>query len=362
MELNHEALEILIGTEPEERARNAGLRYVNDTESGYTRKRWGKGFTYLTPEGEHIKNGKVRARIEALVIPPAWEDVWICTHENGHIQVTGRDERGRKQYIYHPDWEITRQKNKFHRMIAFGEALPKLRAQVDADLRRRNLSREKVLALVVLLLQDTLIRVGNLEYARSNESYGLTTLTVEHLELNGSEMLFEFHGKSGKEQSVVLRNRRLARMVRRCQELPGQQLFQYVDEDGTCCKTVTSTDVNEYLLEVTGLPLTAKDFRTWGATVLGATELYLQGPGESQTDRNKRIVEAVKNVAELLQNTPAVCRESYIHPQVLQDYENGRLFPVMQAALEEEAPEEHGLGPEEKAVLRLLKEALEEGS
>ena len=363
METSHskeelEQLQELINPDPEERAEMAGLHYVNDGESGYQRKPWGRGFTYLTMEGERVQDSDLRQRFESLAIPPAWQEVWICSDEQGHIQATGRDEKGRKQYIYHPAWEETRTDTKFHRMIAFGEMLPAIRQQVDEDLRKRKLSRAKVVALVVKLLEETLIRIGNREYARNNDSYGLTTLLSEHLEISGSQLVFEFRGKSGKQQEISIRDRRLARLAKQIQELPGQFLFQYVDEEGQCCQTITSGDVNQYLRQVTGMDLTAKDFRTWGGTVSGAVELYQIGPGGSQTDSQKRVVAAVKRVAEILGNTPAVCRQYYIHPAIIAAYLDGSLFPIMQNELEQEPQGSFELGPEERAVVHILRERL----
>lgn len=337
-------------------AHQYGLRYVSDEQPGYRRKRWGQGFTYFDAEGNHVRDEGLRQRFISLVIPPAWTEVWISPDENGHIQVTGRDAKGRKQYIYHPRWEELRNLNKFGQMTAFGQALPSIRARVEEDLRLRGLSRPKVLALVVRLLDNTLIRVGNREYARRNNSYGLTTLQDEHLEIEGSRLFFRFMGKSGKEQEVRLFDPRLARLVKRCQELPGQHLFQYVDENGECCRNVDSSDVNDYLSEITGRDFTAKDFRTWGGTVLAAVELYELGPGENDRDQQKNVVAAVKYVAAALGNTPAVCRGYYIHPALLEAYQDGSLFPLMNAVLDETAaPGDRGrLSPPELAVIRLL--------
>lgn len=332
-----------------------GLRYVTDGDRGYQRLRRGKGFSYLDPEGRRVTDPALRARFDALVIPPAWTKVWICPDENGHIQATGRDEKGRKQYIYHPDWDQIRNLNKFGRMVSFSEALPALRERVDQDLGRRTLSREKVAALVVRLMEETLIRIGNAEYARSNQSFGLTTLQDEHITVRGARVMFSFRGKSGKQQELDLTNRRLARLVQRCQELPGQQLFQYVGDDGECCQSITSSDINAYLREVTGQEFSAKDFRTWGGTTLAAVELYELGPAQTEKETKKNITTAIKRVAEALGNTPTVCRQYYVHPAILEAYENGRLFERMQKALLER-DQTSGLDPHEAAVLHLLRD------
>jgi len=348
-------------TAPEASAESVGLRYVSDDRPGYHRKPWGRGFTYLDSSGEHVQDAELRQRFEALTIPPAWEDVWICDDPMGHIQVTGRDDKGRKQYIYHPLWEETRAQTKFERLIPFGETLPSLRAQVNRDLGRHKLSREKVLAIVVYLLDETLIRVGNPEYARHNDSYGLTTLQDEHLKLQGSQMIFEFTGKSGKEHEIAVRDRRLASMIRRCQELPGQQLFKYVDDSGDCCIEVTSNDVNHYLKDITGLELTAKEFRTWGGTILAAAELYGLGPGGNAKENKHKVAAAVKRVSEFLGNTPAIARKYYVHPKIIRAFLNGTLFESFQVAFESAEGMPEGLSVQEWAVLELLKNTNNDG-
>ena len=354
-----EHLEILANPDPLESARIAGLYYIDEDEPGFQRKRWGRGFTYLYPNGERVEDEALRARFESLVIPPAWTDVWISVYPEGHIQATGRDDKGRKQYIYHPLWEQIRNQAKFNRMVAFGESLPAIREQVDEDLARRKLSREKVVAIVVRLLEETLIRIGNREYARRNSSFGLTTLQAEHLDISGSKLHFTFRGKSGKDQDVELRDRRMARLIRRCQELPGQELFQYIDDEGIH-QSIRSTDVNEYLRNTTGLDFSAKDFRTWGGTVLAAVELYEAGPGNTKTETNRKVVAAVKAVAEALGNTPAICRKYYIHPSILSAYEDNSLFPVMGRSLLEIEVTPTGLSPQEAAVLEILRKPLKE--
>ena len=342
--------------EPEQMAQMAGLRYVNDDEPGFRRKPWGRGFTYLHPNGEHIQEAELRSRLEALVIPPAWTDVWICLDPNGHIQATGRDAQGRKQYIYHADWGAVRNQVKFSRIVSFAESLPDLRMRVDQDLRLRNLSREKVVAIVVRLLEETLIRIGNLEYARNNGSFGLTTLHDEHLKVSGSTLYFEFNGKSGKQHEIAVQDRRLAAMVKRCQDLPGQHLFQYLDGEGNCCQAITSGDVNEYLRRVTGKDFTAKDFRTWGGTLYAAIELFRLGPAASERDAQHKIVQAVKQVAKILGNTTTICRQYYIHPAVFEAFQDESLFPTMQSALDGRLPAPDGLEPEEAAAIELLRQ------
>lgn len=339
--------------EPERAAEMAGLLYVSDQAEGFQRKRWGRGFTYLTPQGDHIDDEKLRARFEALRIPPAWTEVWICVDETGHIQATGRDDAGRKQYIYHPRWEETRNQAKFTRMIPFAFALPEIRRQVDKDLRQRGMPLTKVVAIVVRLLEETRIRIGNPEYARNNQTYGLTTLADDHLHVTGSQICFEFVGKSGKERRVDLRDRRLARHVKRCQDLPGEELFQYVDDDGQQ-RTLTSADVNSYLRTLCGQNFSAKDFRTWAGTVLAVDELFEQGAATDEKGAEKAIVTAVKAVAEHLGNTPQVCRQYYIHPAILDAYREGNLFEAIAEAAAEETDDTWDLSPDERAALKIL--------
>ncbi len=334
-------------------ARAAGLRYVNDSQAGYTRRKRGNGFSYYSPEGALVTETAVRERFNRLAIPPAWKEVWICANPNGHIQATGRDDKGRKQYIYHPQWEEVRSQTKFGRMLPFSQALPLIRAQVDRDLRTRGLSHRKVVAAIVRLLENTLIRVGNPEYARKNQSYGLVTMRNHHFQQHGKTLSFQFKGKSGQEQKVKIRDPRLARLMRRIQELPGQQLFQYIDENGQR-RMVDSGDVNDYLREAAGEDLSAKDFRTWGGTVHAAVELYLIGPAESERESKRQVVQAVKRVAHYLGNTPAVCRSYYIHPQILQSYQDQSLFEVMERTAREVEETRNGLKMPETAVVRLL--------
>ncbi len=336
-------------------ARDARLRYATDARPGFTRRRSGRGFRYRDSEGATIRDRAELRRIRALAIPPAWTDVWICTWPNGHLQATGRDARGRKQYRYHPRWLARRGTDKFERMIGFAEALPAIRARCEADLRRPGLPREKVLAVVVRLLERTLIRVGNDEYARSNRSFGLTTLRDRHAHVDGGSVRFRFRGKSGKVHEVGLRDRRLAGVVRRCQELPGQELFQYVDEDGDV-RDVTSDDVNDYLREAGG-PFTAKDFRTWAGTVLAYRALRALQPSDDEPGARRAVVEAVRLTADRLGNTPAVARGSYVHPAVLEAYLDGALGGALVEAAEEQIePPEDPDPAEERAVVDLLRQ------
>ncbi len=341
---------------PQEAAKRAGLRYVSDEMPGYRRRRHGRGFAFYDPEGAHVKDAELRERFEALTIPPAWTEVWICTDKKGHLQATGRDEAGRKQYIYHPRWEEARNRAKFNRMIAFGDALPKIRAQVESDLRRRGLSREKVLAIVVRLLEETRIRIGNEEYARRNGTHGLTTFENDHLEINGSRLSFTFRGKSGKEHTIDLKDRRLARYLKQCQELPGQELFQYVDQGEQ--RSIDSGDVNDYLRTATGQNFTAKDFRTWAGTVLALDELYQRGAAADEKEADRRIVEAVKAVAEQLGNTPQVCRVYYIHPAIFDAYRDESLFAIVAEAAAHAAVDDHNdLSADERAALAIIAQA-----
>ncbi|MDO8900292.1 MAG: DNA topoisomerase IB [Phenylobacterium sp.] len=300
-----------------------GLVYVNADDPGLTRRGGPSGFRYMDAKGEPVTDRPTLARIEALVIPPAWTEVWICPSGRGHIQAVGRDQRGRRQYRYHDKWRIARDLAKFERLTAFGRALPRLRRRVEADLGRRGLPREKVLAAVVRLLETTLIRVGNDEYARTNKSYGLTTLRNRHASISSRGAVFRFRGKGGKDHETGFQDRRLARVVKSCQELPGQRLFQYLDEDGVR-HAVESADVNAYLREATGLDISAKDFRTWAATVSAARALAGSRAG-SASEGKRTVATCVKAVSALLGNTPAVCRRAYIHPWVLEAFEAGAL-------------------------------------
>jgi DNA topoisomerase-1 len=339
--------------DPEEAARSAGLRYVNDQIPGIRRRRAGKGFVYLSPQGERLTDPDEVARIKALVVPPAWTDVWICPSPRGHIQATGRDSRGRKQYRYHDRWREVRDQTKFERVIDFGRDLPSIRATVQTDLARPGLPREKVLAAVVRLLDSTAIRVGNSAYARENGSYGLTTMRDEHVNVFGSRMRFRFRAKGGKPTVVDLTDRRLAEVVKRCQELPGEELFQYVDDDGQI-GIVSSEDVNGYLQTISGHVFTAKDFRTWAGSAMAAQALAEAGAFRSRQEAQSKIVQAIKVVADKLGNTPAVCRACYVHPGVLESYANRALLKEWKAARRPHRAELTGLREEEAALMRIL--------
>lgn len=343
---------------PQEIAKEAGLRYVSDTKPGIRRERRGDTFVYFDPKGNEISDEKTLERIRKLAIPPAYTDVWISPHANGHIQATGRDARGRKQYRYHATWREVRDETKYERMMAFGRALPHIRERVDHDLSLPGLPREKVLATVVKLLETTLIRVGNDEYARSNKSYGLTTMRDKHVKIEGSEVRFSFTGKSGVQHEISVKDRKLAQIVKRSRDLPGYELFQYLDESGER-RDVTSDDVNAYLQEITGEHFTAKDFRTWAGTVLATIALQEIGPYEKDSEAKKNVVAAVERVAERLGNTKSVCRKSYIHPQVIDAYLEGSLLETLIQRTEDELEESiQGLDAEETMVLAFLKRRL----
>ena len=299
-------------------AARAGLRYVTDGVAGIVRRKSGSGFVFLSPRGARIDDAE-RRRIAALAIPPAWTNVWICPDPRGHIQATARDARGRKQYRYHARYREARDRSKFRRMLEFSEILPDIRDRVERDLRARDLTRRQVLATVVLLLDKTLIRVGNDEYARENKSFGLTTLRGRHVKVRGARLHFRFRGKSGVDHRISIEDRRLARIVQRCQDLPGQELFRYLDADGRS-QTISSDDVNAYLRETTGRDVTAKDFRTWAGTMLAASALAAMGPARSQREAVRSINAAIDAVAERLGNTRAVCRKFYVHPGLLRAY------------------------------------------
>jgi len=341
-------------------AEEAGLRYVTDDVPGVTRRRAGKGWTFHGPEGRRITDMRRIAWFRRLAIPPAWTDVWICPDRRGHLQATGRDGRGRKVYRYHPRWREARNELKYGRLLAFARALPRIRRRVDRDLRRPGLPREKVLAAVVALLERTRIRVGNEEYARENRSFGLTTLRDRHATIRGGRMTFAFKGKSGRQHEVEVADRRLARIVERCQDLPGQQLFQYLDEAGER-RSVASDDVNAYLREISGDEFTAKDFRTWAGTVLAAMALQEFSEFDTEAEAKKNVVRAIEAVAEKLGNTPAVSRASYVHPTVIDAYLEGDLLRQTREETERVLTEGIAeLEPEEAAVLTLLRQRLAE--
>ena len=345
-----------IVTSPQESAQEAGLRYVTDARPGLHRLSRGKSFRYVDAAGKAVKDPQTLARIKSLVIPPAWTDVWICASASGHLQCTGRDARGRKQSRYHPKWREVRDGNKYEKMLHFAEVLPVIRKQIDKDLQRPGLPKEKVLAAVVGVMEQTHIRVGNEEYAKTNKSYGLTTMRNKHVEVHGSHITFSFQGKSRVQHTVDLEDKRLAKVIRRCEELPGYELFQYVDEDGNA-RTIDSTDVNDYLKETTGQHFTAKDFRTWAGTVLACDLLRTMEPYESTTQAKKNVVAVIKSVAARLGNTPAVCRKAYIHPAVLEAYLGGLSKQEAKKELEEEiASRKLALRKEELALLQLLEQ------
>jgi DNA topoisomerase-1 len=344
--------------EPEE----IELVYVTDEMPGITRRRARTGFTYRGEKGNKVDDEATLRRIKKLAIPPAWEHVWICPVPNGHLQVTGRDAKDRKQYRYHEHWREIRDQSKYERTIAFAEALPSIREQVEIDLAKPGLPREKVLATVVRLLESTLIRVGNREYAKQNGSFGLTTMRDRHVKIDGAVMRFEFRGKSGKQHSVTVRDRRLARIVGQCQEIKGHELFQYVDEDGER-QQITSSDVNDYLKQISGDDFTAKDFRTWAGTVLAAMALRELDAFESETQAKHNLVSAVESVAKELGNTPAICRKCYVHPDIVDSYLDGGLVDVLKHRAEDElADPQSGLKQDEALVLTILRDRLQRAS
>jgi DNA topoisomerase-1 len=339
-------------------AEAADLRYLLDERPGIQRKKSGKGFIYLRPDGTRVSDPRVLRRIRSLAVPPAWTDVWICPFSDGHIQATGRDVRGRKQYRYHPLFRELRESTKFEHVMGFAEALPVIRAKVREHMGLRGLPREKVLATVVRLLETTLIRIGNDDYARENKSYGLTTLKNRHVRVNGSEVRFRFTGKGGKQWSLQVKDRRIAKVVKACQELPGQELLQYVDENGEL-QDVTSGDVNAYLKKITGRDITAKDFRTWAGTVLAALALHEVEEFDSAAQAKRNVRSAIERVAARLGNTTTICRKCYVHPEVLDAYLDRNLALEIQSRVEKELREEiGGLQPEEAAVLAMLRARL----
>jgi len=345
-------------------ARAAGLRYICDDMPGIRRERRGSAFRYLHPDGRPVRDRGTLGRIRALAVPPAWNAVWICPRDDGHLQATGRDARRRKQYRYHRRWREVRDETKYGRMVPFARALPRIRRRVERDLALPGLPREKVLATVVRLLETTLIRVGNEEYARENESFGLTTLRERQVRVRGGKLCFRFRGKSGVEHTIELADRRLAAIVRRVQDLPGEELFRYVDDDGET-RRIESSDVNAYLKEISGEDFTSKDFRTWAGTVLAARALVaLPTPG-SQTEGKRNVAQAIEAVAKLLGNTKAVCRKCYVHPAIVESYLEGKLGEHVRGASEERAivalleahmKPEHASG--ERHLTRLLARSL----
>jgi DNA topoisomerase-1 len=348
----------LPNADPIRAAKSAGLHYVSDDAPGIRRLKAGKDFRFRHDDGAAIKDQKTLWRIKRLAIPPAWTEVWICPRDDGHIQATGRDARGRKQYRYHADWRAVRDETKYERTIAFGEALPRIRRRVARDLKRRGLGREKVLATMVRLLETTLVRVGNEEYAKANGSIGLSTMRDQHVKIQRGTMRFSFKGKSGKYHRIELHDARIARIVRHAQDLPGQELFQYIDEGGEQQK-VTSEDVNAYLREIAGDEFSAKDFRTWAGTVLAAIALAQFEKFDTKAQAKKNLVSAIEHVAKRLGNTPAVCRKCYIHPSVLSSYLEGTTVEALRAKADDVLA--HGLpalSGEEGAVLAFLRDQL----
>ena len=342
-----------------EAAEKAGLRYITDEHPGYTRRKKGDDFEYFDTESKPIRDEPRLLRIKRLAIPPAWTDVWISPAPNGHIQATGRDARRRKQYLYHERWRELRDENKYERIAAFGEALPKIRRRVEAHLKLPGLSREKVLATVVRLLERSFIRVGNPEYARENKSFGLTTMHDRHVDVKGPQLRFRFRGKGGKQHEIDLTDRRIAKIISKLQDLPGQELFQYVDDDGEI-RNVTSQDVNDYLREITGDDFTAKDFRTWAGTVLAALALQALGAFTTKKQAKANVKHAIVAASEILRNTPAICRKCYIHPAVLDAYLNNQPIEGLDSKVADVL--ENGnldLRAGEKAILKFLQQRLE---
>jgi DNA topoisomerase-1 len=339
-------------------AEEAGLRYVSDDRPGYTRKAKGEDFEWFDADGKPIRDEQRLLRIKRLAIPPAWTDVWICPAANGHIQATGRDARCRKQYLYHDRWREVRDENKYDRIISFGKALPKIRRQVAKDLKLPGLPRNKVLATVVQLLESTFIRIGNEEYARENKSFGLTTMKDRHVEVKGAKLRFRFRGKSGREHEIDVTDRRTAKIISKLQDLPGQDLFQYLDDDGKRCE-ISSQDVNEYLREITGEDFSAKDFRTWAGTMLTAVGLNAQEKFETKKQAKSNINTAIKAVAKILGNTPAICRKCYVHPAVLETYLDQKSIDGLKAMTEDALEKEDvDLRSSEAAVLKFLESRL----
>jgi len=336
-------------------AKEAGLHYVHDDAPGYTRRRGGHQFKYFDTEGKPIRDQQRLLRIKRLAIPPAWSDVWICPSPSGHIQVTGRDARRRKQYRYHDRWRESRDETKFGRLAAFAEALPRIRRRLAKDIKLAGLPREKVLATVVQLLERTFIRIGNEEYARNNKSFGLSTIRGRHVTVRGAQLRFRFRGKSGRQHEVDVTDRRIAKIVSKCQDLPGQKLFQYIADDGEV-RDIASEDVNDYLREIASGNFTAKDFRTWGATVLMAIALSVQGKFTSRKQAMANVRSAICAVAEFLRNTPAICRKCYVHPAVIEGYLNRT--PIAGLTSARKSTGLWDLRAAEKALLKFLRTPL----
>lgn len=345
-----------LSLEPEDSAKLAGLKYVQADKLQISRKKVGRGFSYFDPKGDRIDDEKELTRLKAIKVPPAIEDVLFCHLPNGHLQATGRDAKRRKQYYYHPKWRKVRSQHKFNRMLLFGASLPKIRAVTEKHLKQRKLSKEKVLAAVIQLLETTLIRIGNDQYAKKNRSFGLTTLRDRHTEIKGSKIKFEFRGKSGVDHEIELKDRRLANVIRKCQEIPGYEIFKYYDESGDR-KFIDSGDVNQYLQDITGQDFSAKDFRTWMGTVIAAIELDELGEFDSEKEAKKNVTQAIKRVAKQLGNRPATCRKYYVHPAIIEAYQDGFLLDLM-AQTDSAESETNGLNPEEQVVLNIIKQSL----
>jgi DNA topoisomerase-1 len=348
---NGKTLEATLANNSLEAAEEAGLQYVSDDRPGYTRRANDGEFDYLDTQGKQIRDERRLLRIKRLAIPPAWTDVWICPSANGHIQATGRDARRRKQYRYHERWREIRDENKFGRLADFAKSLPQIRKRVDHDIKLTGLPREKVLATVVRLLERTFIRIGNDEYARENKSFGLTTMKNRHVTVKGARLRFRFRGKSGRQHEVDVTDRRIAKIVAKCQDLPGQDLFQYVNDGDV--RDVTSQDVNDYLREITNEDFTAKDFRTWAGTLLAALALNAQESFETKKQAKANIKAAICAVAQLLGNTPAICRKCYVHPAIIEAYISGTPIAGLEQAIKNSA--KINLHAVERAVLKSLR-------
>ena len=344
----------ILNLEPKESAKIAGLRYVRADSLQIKRQKVGRGFSYLDANGDRITDQAELSRLKSLTIPPALTDVWLCHLPNGHLQGTGRDARKRKQYFYHPQWRKFRSQHKFNRMLLFGAYLPLIRETTNKHLRKHGLPREKVLATVVQLLETTLIRVGNDRYAKKNCSFGLTTMRDRHVEITGQKVTFEFTGKSGVDHQIELSDRRLANIIKQCQEIPGYEIFKYYDESGKR-HFVDSGDVNQYLQEITDQDFTAKDFRTWAGTLQAAIELSDLGEFESEKQAQKNVTQTIKNVAQQLGNRPATCRKYYVHPAIVDAYKDGSLLKLMPQAADLAVAR---LNPEEAIILQIIRDAL----
>lgn len=345
--------------DPKEAAKEAGLRYVSDVAAGIRRVNKGKHFAYVHPDGSAVTDDATIERIKKLVIPPAWMDVWICPSPRGHLQATGRDAKSRKQYRYHSEWRVIRDRTKYDKLLEFGSHLPKIRRKVEEDLKQKGLAKEKVLAAVVRILDLTHIRIGNEEYANENKSYGLTTLRNKHVDIDGSSVRFTFKGKSGQKQDIHFKDPRIARIVQKCEELPGHELFGYLDDHGRAVD-ITSEDVNAYLKEMTGEDITAKDFRTWGGTIQAAMCLYHNGECDTELAAKQRIVSAVKEVAGALGNRPATCKKYYIDPRIFSSYQKRHLCGYLAKELTKSTKDSQStLHPMERAILKLLEEKID---